>query len=80
MSQLVPGSIINVHLTNGSATGGIDYAGVDVFTGAEQRTPELVGTGVASGEQVRVKLDEIAFVDTLAVPFTVQPRAAGAAH
>ena len=79
MSQLVPGSIINVHLTNGSATGGIDYAGVDVFTGAEQRTPELVGTSVESGEQVKVKFDEIAFIDTLATPFNVEPRA-GALH
>lgn len=64
------GSIVNVHLHDGSATGGYEYVGLNAFARADKREPELILRPVDDGQEpLFISVGSVAWVDVLAVPF-----------
>jgi hypothetical protein len=69
--SLESGSVVNVHRHDGSSTGGYEYRGLLTGAAIDQPEPVLLLVSVDDAdEQIEVRVSEIAWIDTLAVPFT----------
>jgi hypothetical protein len=65
---LSEGSVINLHLLDGSSTGGGEYKGITAGAPIERKRPAIVLQLVGEDQSIEVPIDEIDWIDTLATP------------